>query len=89
MSETTTADDAVRKAIVDWVAERNEEDVIVIRYAVVAEVINADGTGEEWLKTFVSPDMSAWVHVGLAQAQVEVARERLRCGFVGNEEEDE
>lgn len=83
MSETKTADQAVREAITAWVSEHNEEDVMVLRYA---EVINSDGSGEEWLKTFVSPDMSSWVHVGMAEAQVEVAREGLRAGFSGDEE---
>lgn len=88
MSESTTADQAMREAIAAWVDEHNEEDVIVLRYAVVAEVINSDGSGEEWLKILANSGLSTWTHLGMVEAHAEAVRDDLRGNFIEDQEDE-
>lgn len=90
MSDTaTTADQTMREAIASWVTEHNQESVMVLRYAVVAEVINSDGSGEEWLKILANSGLSAWTHLGMVEAHAEAVRDDLRGNFIEDQEDDE
>ena len=90
MSDTvSTADQTMREAIASWVTEHNQESVMVLRYAVVAEVINSDGSGEEWLKILANSGLSTWTHLGMVEAHAEAVRDDLRGNFIEDQEDDQ
>lgn len=89
MSDTSTADQAMREAIASWITEHNQKSVMVLRYAVVAEVINSDGTGGEWLKILANSGLSAWTQLGMVEAHAQAVRDDLRGNFIEDDQEGE
>ena len=83
MSETDP-DQSVRDAITAWIADAHDEDVIVLNYHLVAEVIGPD-SGEPWLKVIGNKALSPWARVGLATAAMQTAEADLRAGWEGED----
>ena len=85
MSDKPDTDQTTRDAISNWIKHQDGEDVIVLNYTAVAEVIGPD-SGEPWLKILSNPGMSSWARVGMAHALVQTAESDLAAGW---QEDDE
>lgn len=84
MDDKPDTDQAMRDAIVAWIADADDEQVIVLNYHVVAEVIGPDH-GEPWLKVLANGALTPWARVGLATAGMQTAEATLREGWEGDE----
>ena len=87
MTDKPDTDQGVRDAITNWIKQQDDEDVIVLNYATVAEVIGPD-SGEPWLKILSNPGMSSWARVGMAHALVQTAEGDLAAGWQTDDLED-
>lgn len=83
--QQTNPDEQVRDAIKAWIADQDEDDVMVVNYAVVTEVVSVGDSTSPWLKIISNDGLASWSRPGMAHALVQTCKEDLRAGWEGDE----
>ena len=87
MSAKPDTDQATREAISGWIKHHDDEEVIVLNYVTVAEVVGPGNDGEPWLKILSNRGLSSWARLGMAHALVQTADSDLQAGWYDEDED--